>query len=339
MTQNEIDYLSFTTTVDEFERLSDHRVNKDYCAVYDFPVGKIFIVSRGIGTDGAEVISHHAVVSIKKHFNKFEKSFNDENRIKTEIRNAFRIATSEVLSYITSHKWLSIGGASVAMVLYTDKRVYIANAGDCKIFMVRSKKISLLTKENYPHKNLKILSSLANSDEKTDDKDLSLSSIYIENNDKSINVIENTIGLTNIEPDISGPIDTFKNDIFFIVSKGVYQRLTRLEMLNSVLCSHKSPEKIYNDNFLKKGILHRVSSCNTLDCVIKNMWPIASKRKAYEDFTMLLIKINSCIEPPVDIDILKKERIKFIMFFILFLFSFSLFIHTISPVFSNFIKY
>jgi len=242
-----------------------HKVNQDFHGVYSGEFGEIFIVTRGIGNDGCEIISHLATITIKNLFEKLPAKYDSVLALKI----AFQNATKEVLSHISKHQWLSNSGATVAMVLKNSQGVYLAHAGDCRIFLLRKNKITCLTKDHFSYKDI---SQLTNKDEEA--KNIEIPVIY------------NTIGMTNVEPEIIEGTKLYKGDTIFITTKGVYQRATRHEMI-----------KAFENCDLTTGM--------------NRLWEFAKDKKAQEDFTMIALKVANAAILPMILSDMKKEKMRF----------------------------
>ena len=258
-------------------------VNRDCSGVYSGRFGRLFIVARGIGGDGCEVISHLAVMSMKDFFEKLPEKYNSLAAVK----QAFTIATKEVLSYTTEHTTLSTCCASVAILLINISGVYIAHAGDCRVMLIRDEKISNLTEDHF---SVKEISEFINSKQSL-----------------KLPIISNTIGLSKVEPEILEDVKFQKDDTVLIMSKGVYQRVARHEMLTS-----------FDVKTLSEGM--------------DNMWYFARNKRSNDDFTIIGLKILKVPPIPIDPVIFKKEMKKLLMNIGLLLVSLIVLFFTILPM-------
>ncbi len=321
LNQINCEYIGFSSTLENPSLSRIHKINQDYLSIYEGVYGKLFIISRGIGESGAEIISHLAVVSIVNYFKTLPQSF----VIEQSINDSFQFATTEVLSYLAKHKWLNIAGASIALLLSSQNQVYLAHAGDCRIYLIRDKKINLLTSEHV---------TFINSDKlnKNLSKQSNIESTLSVNN-INLKTIDNTIGLSIIEPAIIGPFDLYKNDHIILATKGVYQRLTRFELLNSVINTN---EVIVTNKDFKDCITDKIVQKNTnsisLELFLRKIWELAKNRNAKEDFSLIIIKINHAPDLPEHPSLQKKEKTKFFFLLILFLSSLLFLVYTILPL-------
>lgn len=260
-----------------------HKINHDFHCIFEADFGKIYIVSRGIGQDGAEIISHLAVIAIKDFFEKLPGRYHSVVALKSAIKNA----TKEVLTYISTHQWLKNCGASVALLLMNNKGVFIAHAGDCRIYLLRANKVFLLTKDHFTYHKI--------------------SETYSEKEESyEIPVIYNTIGLTNVEPDIQADFQLYKDDFVFLTTKGVYQRVTRQEMI-----------KAFVNKELTEGL--------------NKLWEFAKNKKCFEDFTLIVLKVVNAPIRPLELQEIKREKFKLVLNLIFFCISLTYFFVTISP--------
>jgi len=262
-----------------------HKVNQDFYGFYSGAFGEIYIVARGIGKEGSEIISHLAIITIKEFFDKLPERYNSA----LSLEFAIQAATKEVLSYTSKHQWLSNSGATMALVLKNKQGIFIAHAGDCRIFLVRKNKILNLTQDHFTYKDISKLTSKEDG-----------------NNNIEVPVIFNTIGMAHVEPDIKGALKFYKNDCLLLVTKGVYNRVTRPEMVKAFA------NKDINDG-------------------IKKLWDLALNRKSQEDFTLIALKVMKAPILPFDLNELKNDKTRFILMAILFGVSLLLSVMTMMP--------
>ena len=258
-------------------------VNRDYTGVFTGRFGKLFVVARGIGDGGCEEISQLAVDTISDFFSRLPEKYNSSAAIK----QAFTTATKEVLTLTTQKTTLSSCCASVVLLLINVSGVYIAHAGDCRVMLIREGKINSLTEDHF---SVKEVSGFINSKVSV-----------------KLPIISNTIGLSKVEPEILEDVQFFKDDLVLIMTKGVYQRVARQEML-----------KAFNCKKLSEGV--------------KNLWNFAKDKKSNDDFTIISLKITKAPPIPVDPELYKKEMRRLFMSVSLFLASLLLLFFTIYPM-------
>jgi len=235
------------------------KTTKDFKGIYVGAYGRLYIVARGIGADSSEIISQLAVIAIKEYFDKLPDRYNAENALTA----AFQKATQDVLSYIATHSWIANCNTSVALLLANQEGVFIAHSGDCKVLLLRNKKVISLTSE--PSTTHEIPESVTDSDI------------------PPLPTIPTIIGITNTEPEILSKVDVYLDDCILITTKGVYQRVTRPEIIQAL-------------------------SGNDLIASINLLWDVAKERKSNDDFTLIALKT---IEgPPLPLDPKTIERQK-----------------------------
>ena len=246
--------------------------NKDFYGVFTGQYGRLYIVSRGIGTEGAEIISDLVVIAIKTFFEKLPSQYDSS----LAIIQAIQVATKEVLSYISSHKWLSNCGAAIAILLSNTTGTCLATAGDCRILLLRRNKITCLCpkiKENWAI---------------------------------DTDSLVNTIGLTQVDPEIVENVKLYRDDCVLLTTKGVYQRVTRQEIA-----------KALNKKILSEGI--------------KTLWDFAKNKKSNEDFTLIALKILKAQPLPANDLTTEKDIVKFILLCILLALSLLVMYFTFYP--------
>ena len=258
-------------------------VNRDFTGVFSGRFGKLFVVARGIGEEGCEEISQLAVETIIDFFDQLPEKYNSSAAIK----QAFTTATKEVLSLTTKNSTLSSCCASVVLLLINISGVYIAHAGDCRVMLIQEGKISSLTEDHF---SVKEVSGFINSKVSV-----------------KLPIISNTIGLSKVEPEILEDIQLFKDDLVLIMTKGVYQRVARQEML-----------KAFNCKKLSEGIV--------------NLWNFAKDKKSNDDFTIIGLKITKAPPIPIDPAVYRKEMNRLFLNLSLFLGSLILLFFTIYPM-------
>jgi serine/threonine protein phosphatase PrpC len=244
------------------EEIAFQKVNRDFHGIYTGNFGKLYIVARGIGREGSEVISHLSVISIKNFFDKMPKKYNTQ----IALRQAFKVATKEVLSHITKHNWLSSCSASIGLILINSTGVYAAHAGDCRILLIHNRKVKCLTVDHFSVKEI--------------------SGIIKHEGSLKVPIISNTIGLSHVEPEIISDIKLVEGDILLILTKGVYQRVTRFQML-------------------------RAFSENKLESAVDTLWEQAKTKKSSDFFTMIAIQVYALVDKKLEKQVIVAEKAAF----------------------------
>jgi len=229
-----------------FQKSLYRNVNHDFYGVYTGKYGELYIISKGHGREGTEVISQMALNAVLNHFNKLDVTYITV----TAIKHALQEASKVILSYTAERVWFKNYGASIAFVLINKDGVFFTNVGDSKIVLLRKGKLSYITKDNSVYKDL----SLVDNNETLAKK--SKNHVFFE-----------TIGVTYERPEIITEIEVEKNDCFLIATKGVFQRVTRQEILRA-----------FQMNDLKEGLA--------------TIWESAQNKKSYDDFTMIAMRLS-----------------------------------------------
>lgn len=185
--------------------------NEDYFGSYSGKFGELAIVSDGMGGHlGGVEASRIVVESIKNHFTKLDNSFNET----VELEKAFKSANFNVINRALEDKNLNGMGATAVVLLIRNMKAYYGHIGDSRIYFIRDKNISLLTKDHsfvqelvdsniitkeqskiHPKKNI-ITRAIGNKDKSA--PDICASNIEIKNGDIFVLC---TDGLTNFIED------------------------------------------------------------------------------------------------------------------------------------------
>ena len=258
------------------------RVNNDFIGVYTSQFGKLYIVSRGVGAEGAELLAHLSVITIKDAI----KNFSEETENYMAIQTAIDLATHEVAGYISKHEWLKNCGATIALLLTNSKGICIAHSGDCRILLLRKGKIITLTEDHFIYQE----------------------SAKIERKEPENPI--NTLGLSNVEAEIKN-IRLYKNDKIFLITKGVYQRVTRQDMVKA----------FFGKNFSTS---------------LKKLWEYAQDKKSVEDFSLIALRVLKSHFLLTDEDILIKEKKMTVYYVLLLLLSLILLFMVLYPYILDF---
>ncbi|MCL1826996.1 MAG: protein phosphatase 2C domain-containing protein, partial [Candidatus Cloacimonetes bacterium] len=195
-----------------FQKSIYRDVNHDFYGVYSGDYGKIYVISKGFGREGTEIISELAINAVKSHFEKLSGSYSSV----TAIKHSFQAASQAILTYSADRTFFKNYGACLSLILINHDGMFFGNVGDCKIALLRKGKLEYVTKYNNAYKDLSI----------------------VDNNEVLAKISKNpvfteAIGVTCERPEIIADIEIEKNDCFLIATKGVFQRVTRLEIQNA----------------------------------------------------------------------------------------------------------
>jgi len=269
MKQTTVELKFVETTFSETTRFP--KTTKDFYSIYIGEFGRLYIVARGIGGESAEIVSQLAVITIKGFFDKLPSKYNAQ----LALYQAFATATKEVLSFIATHSWVSNCSTSVGLLLYCHSGVYIAHAGDCKVLLLRKNKVTSLTSDNMP---------APEPAEAPLDDDI-----------PALPVVPSTADLSNVEPEIISNVELYKDDCLLISTKGVYQRVTRPEMVQAF----SGDDLLANINLL---------------------WDVAKERKSNDDFTLIALKVIKGLPLPLDAKTIEQQKMIFNWLKALFIF-------------------
>lgn len=117
--------------------------NEDWLESFECKNGLVAIVCDGMGGHvGGQVASHLAIDTIKEFV--CGNTFNDPNEM---IIAACDIANQAILNRTAAEPQLAGMGSTCVMLVVRDGKVYVGSVGDSRVYLVRSKKIIQLTKD------------------------------------------------------------------------------------------------------------------------------------------------------------------------------------------------
>ena len=117
--------------------------NEDWLESFECKNGLVAIVCDGMGGHvGGQVASHLAIDTIKEFI--CGNTFNDPNEM---IIAACNIANQAILNRTAAEPQLAGMGSTCVMLVVRDGKVYVGSVGDSRVYLVRSKKIIQLTKD------------------------------------------------------------------------------------------------------------------------------------------------------------------------------------------------
>ena len=245
-----------------FQRCAYRNIAHDFYGVHFGVFGELYLICKGHGREGIEVISEMAYTTIKKHFDKLGETYIPV----TEMKHALQDASKEILSYTAQRAWLKSYSVSVAFILVCSDGVFFANVGDCQILLLRKGKLTYLTKDNLLYKDLTMIDN---------NEELAI---------KGKNPVFNeAIGIVYERPEIIADVELQKNDCVLLATRGVFQRVTRMEILHAFQMKH-----------LADGL--------------SSIWESAQNKKSYDDYTMIALRINKPGSAPAKVKIDKKDK-------------------------------
>ncbi|MDO5460315.1 MAG: Stp1/IreP family PP2C-type Ser/Thr phosphatase [Bacteroidales bacterium] len=117
--------------------------NEDWLESFECKNGLVAIVCDGMGGHvGGQVASHLAIDTIKEFV--CGNTFNDPNEM---IIAACDIANQAILNRTAAEPQLAGMGSTCVMLVVRGGKVYVGSVGDSRVYLVRSKKIIQLTKD------------------------------------------------------------------------------------------------------------------------------------------------------------------------------------------------
>jgi len=109
----------------------------------------IFIVADGMGGhNGGEVASQIAVEEISSYIYRNKEKFNEEEEIKKIIKEAICHANSKILEKASSDIECSGMGTTSTLAVVFCNKLYIGHIGDCRLYLIRGKNITQVTKDH-----------------------------------------------------------------------------------------------------------------------------------------------------------------------------------------------
>jgi serine/threonine protein phosphatase PrpC len=125
-------------------KLREH--NEDYMAHFDTPLGYCILVCDGMGGHAAgEVASQNAVEAIR-HF--LQNGKITLISTPTSLRNAIEFANFKLRGLVDEKPELKGMGTTCILALIKDADLYVAHAGDSRLYLIRDKKIIQLSKDH-----------------------------------------------------------------------------------------------------------------------------------------------------------------------------------------------
>lgn len=134
---------SYCNVVGDTDVGCKRKANEDWYAHFECKNGLVSVVCDGMGGHvGGAVASHLAVETIQLFLE--NNYFDDPRRAIVEACNA---ANSAILQRTTQQSELTGMGSTCVMLIVRNGKVYMGSVGDSRIYLVRSKTITQLTKD------------------------------------------------------------------------------------------------------------------------------------------------------------------------------------------------
>ena len=127
-------------------------LNEDYMEHFATPLGYCIIVCDGMGGHAAgDVASQNAIEAIK-HFLQNGKITKLDTAL--SIHNAIEFANYKLREMVQQNAALKGMGTTCVLALINNADLYIAHAGDSRIYLIRDKEIKQITKDHSVVQNL-----------------------------------------------------------------------------------------------------------------------------------------------------------------------------------------
>lgn len=193
------------------------KANEDYFGAYTCANGNLIIVCDGMGGyKGGAIASHIAVDTIKAHFDNLTGKFFEVD----ELKNALIKADLAIKNKAKEDKELSEMGSTVVVLFIKEGQAFTAHIGDSRIYMIRGKKIHMLTKDH------SLVQQLVEA---------GIITAEAAKEHPQKNIITRSLGADDSgEPEVAQPFQTFKNDKYILCSDGLTGYLEDDEILQIV---------------------------------------------------------------------------------------------------------
>jgi protein phosphatase len=193
-------------------------VNEDYFGSFHGSYGDLLIVCDGMGGHkGGEIASRLSVETIKSHF----ELLSDEYNPRKELLAALQKANTTLLESAKVDSSLADMGSTAVITLFINRRIFTANLGDSRIYLIRGNEINQLTKDHSLVQQMIDSHLITEEDAKTHPKK---------------NVITKSLGIQNeAEPDLGEPITVSENDIFILCTDGLTSYVNDGEIMSTAV--------------------------------------------------------------------------------------------------------
>ncbi|MFO7526713.1 MAG: protein phosphatase 2C domain-containing protein [Ignavibacteriaceae bacterium] len=194
------------------------KVNEDKLEFKVTDFGLAAIVCDGMGGHkGGLIAADIAVNSIMTHIISLTENFNAQK----EIIESFKKANDAILKRSRQERDLSMMGTTSVLLLIKDLNFFTAHLGDSRIYMIRNKKIRRLTKDHTKVQQL------------IDEMKISYEQAVLMADQ---NAITQVLGVNELsKPELSGPVQLNKGDIFLLSTDGLSNYVNDNEILDIIL--------------------------------------------------------------------------------------------------------
>jgi serine/threonine protein phosphatase PrpC len=120
--------------------------NEDYMAHFNTPLGYCIIVCDGMGGHVAgQFAAQHAVLAIRQYL---QDSANSKKDTAHCLKDAIEFANFQLKEFVASNTALEGMGTTCVLALIKSGSLYIAHAGDSRLYILRRKKIKQYTRDH-----------------------------------------------------------------------------------------------------------------------------------------------------------------------------------------------
>jgi serine/threonine protein phosphatase PrpC len=238
-------------------------LNEDAFFYQKLSDGELFVVCDGMGGhNGGDIASNAAVRYIHEYFNN-----NPNSNPEITIREAIKFANQQIY-YLSRTNKGHIGMGTTAVVLFIQlNSIYIAHAGDSRIYVVNNKKLLKLTKDHSVVQEMVDKGIIKEEDAESHPRK---------------NEITQALGIREfIEPTVATGIRSKKGDRFILCSDGLSGLISH-DLFESTVNSNNNPHEcaIKLVDFAKKAGGHDNITVQIVD-IIKSPFKKSNYPSAY----------------------------------------------------------
>ncbi len=189
--------------------------NEDYMAHFDTPYGYCIIVCDGMGGHAAGDVASQGAIEAIKHYLQDGKVTKLDTAI--SLQNAIEFANYKLLEMVQLNPALTGMGTTCIMALFNQSEMYIAHAGDSRLYLIRNNDIKQLSKDHSTIQNLIDAGVLTEDEAKVSEKRNQIT--------KAIGIFE------KVEPTVTKQAFRLKhNDRILLCSDGLTAHLDQKEI-------------------------------------------------------------------------------------------------------------
>ncbi|HAF29654.1 MAG TPA: Stp1/IreP family PP2C-type Ser/Thr phosphatase [Bacteroidales bacterium] len=189
--------------------------NEDYMAHFDTPYGYCIIVCDGMGGHAAGEVASQGAIEAIKHYLQDGKVTKLDTAI--SLQNAIEFANYKLLEMVQLNPALTGMGTTCIMALINQSEMYVAHAGDSRLYLIRENDIKQLSKDHSTIQNLIDAGVLTEEEAKVSEKRNQIT--------KAIGIFE------KVEPTVTKQAFRLKhNDRILLCSDGLTAHLNQKDI-------------------------------------------------------------------------------------------------------------